>query len=188
MKTQELTKRINEFNYGGYIYGENKNTIAYWKGQEAEIRAELDTLTAGELFQIKEQITAMESAVNSCFGKCFQRAEEEKPVETKKKSFRSNVFKMAHSLYNEGKEAFAVCLKRAWAVYRLKKQMLNGQVSFAFKKIDGSLRKAIGTIKTYNGKAKETKRKKNYSVFSYFDVQKQSFRSFRIENLITTYN
>ena len=65
----------------------------------------------------------------------------------KTSNFRHKVFCMAYELMRATGKAFAVCLSRAWALYRLTKQMHKGIVSFAYEKSDGSLRKAKGTLK-----------------------------------------
>lgn len=92
---------------------------------------------------------------------------------------------MAHELAASTGKEFAVCLSRAWALYRLSKRMKIEIVSFAYEKKDGSLRKAKGTLKDAGeyviGKDSSIKTMK------YFDVEANGFRSFRIENLITIY-
>lgn len=46
---------------------------------------------------------------------------------------------------NTGK-AFAVCLSKAWAIYRLTKKLLNSdEVCCTFEKKDGTLRRAYRT-------------------------------------------
>lgn len=102
------------------------------------------------------------------------------------KSFRSKVFAWAHYLLRETGKTFAVCLSKAWAIYRLRKAMKERVVTFAFEKADGSLRKAKGTLKDVEHLVKGT------GVFTpktvtYYDVEKESFRSFKINNFITAY-
>ena len=65
----------------------------------------------------------------------------------KTSNFRHKVFCMAYELMKVTGKAFAVCLSRAWALYRLTRQMHKGIVTFAYEKADGSLRKAKGTLK-----------------------------------------
>lgn len=93
---------------------------------------------------------------------------------------------MAHELMNATGKAFAVCLSRAWALYRLTKQMHQGVVTFAYEKADGSLRKAKGTLKDVQNLIKGTGTE-NYKTVRYFDVEANGFRSFKIQNFITTY-
>ena len=101
-------------------------------------------------------------------------------------SFRHKVFRMAYELVHATGKTFAVCLSRAWALYRLTKQMRGGIVSFAYEKADGSLRKAKGTLKDIQSLIKGTG-KENYKTVRYYDVEAGGFRSFKIENFITAY-
>lgn len=101
------------------------------------------------------------------------------------RTFRTKVFKTAWQLVKETGKSFAVCLSKAWALYRLKKEMTKGVVKFAYEKLDGTLRKAIGTLKDtgYTPKGKES----SIKTFNYFDVEANGYRSFKIDNLITVY-
>ena len=102
------------------------------------------------------------------------------------KSFRHKVFCMAHELAKSTSKSFSVCLSRAWALYRLTKQMHEGVVTFAYEKTDASLRKAHGTLQDIENLIKGTD-KENYKTVRYFDTDSRDFRSFKIENFITTY-
>lgn len=104
----------------------------------------------------------------------------------KTSNFRHKVFCMAYELAKSTGKAFAVCLSRAWALYRLTKQMHKGIVTFAYEKADGSLRKAKGTLKDVQTLIKGTG-SENYKTVRYFDVDANGFRSFKIENFITIY-
>ena len=100
--------------------------------------------------------------------------------------YRLKVFCMAYVLMKATGKAFAVCLSRAWALYRLTKQMHKGIVSFAYEKSDGSLRKAKGTLKDIQNLIKGTG-SENYKTVRYFDIEANGFRSFKVENFITIY-
>lgn len=104
----------------------------------------------------------------------------------KTSNFRHKVFCMAYELMRATGKAFAVCLSRAWALYRLTKQMHKGIVSFAYEKSDGSLRKAKGTLKDIQNLIKGTG-SENYKTVRYFDIEANGFRSFKVENFITIY-
>lgn len=103
-----------------------------------------------------------------------------------KTNFRTKVFNQAHELMKTTHKTFAVCLAKAWALYRLTKRMSSGVVSFCYEKADGTLRKAKGTLKEVQHLIKGIGIA-TYSTVRYFDVEADSFRSFKIENLITTY-
>lgn len=102
------------------------------------------------------------------------------------KNFRSKVFKQAHEIMKATGKAFAVCLSRAWGLYRLTKRMHREVVTFTYEKADGSLRKAKGTLKDVQHLIKGTGTP-NYKTIRYFDVEANAFRSFKTENLITVY-
>ncbi len=101
------------------------------------------------------------------------------------KNFRSKVFKQAYEIMRNTGKAFAVCLSKAWAVFRLVKRMAVEVVQFTFEKKDGTLRKAKGS---YKGLPVSTKSKGiNFKSLVYFDLDKNAYRSFKVENLITVY-
>ena len=104
----------------------------------------------------------------------------------KTSNFRHKGFCMAYELMKATGKEFAVCLSRAWALYRLTKQMHKGIVSFAYEKSDGSLRKAKGTLKDIQNLIKGTG-SENYKTVRYFDIEANGFRSFKVENFITIY-
>jgi hypothetical protein len=103
-----------------------------------------------------------------------------------KTSFRSEVFYRAYRLTLTG-IAFNEALKRAWVIYRLQKEMKSSVVEFRFKKVDGSIRQAFGTLiaSVIDPLIKGTGKKHSPTLITYFDCQKQEFRCFKEENLIT---
>lgn len=105
----------------------------------------------------------------------------------KKINFRARVMKYAWQLWRATKQQWRICMIKAWQLYRLAKAMRESVVTFYYQKADGSIRKALGTLKnlpagaTLGGK-KVTK--PSYKTMAYFDTEKNSFRCFKIENLI----
>ena len=76
-------------------------------------------------------------------------------------------------------------LKVAWANMKLKAAMKQRIVKFYFQKVDGSVREAYGTLKENLIPATSSdNRKKNDTVATYFDTEKQSWRSFKKANLL----
>ena len=76
-------------------------------------------------------------------------------------------------------------MKQAWLVLKLKSALKNGVVKFFYQKLNGEIRTAWGTLK--DGLIPETKgteRKKNESLITYYDNEKQAYRSFKVANLI----
>ena len=104
-----------------------------------------------------------------------------------KNSFRSRVFKRAYEIMKATGKTFAVCLSKAWALYRLAKQMrVKESVCFSYEKKDGTLRKAYGTLKDVGQFIKGTG-KAAMSVFHYWDTEAVGFRCFKVENLVAVY-
>lgn len=93
------------------------------------------------------------------------------------------VFKTAWQLVDRF-ETFSKALRYAWALVKLKYSMLNGVVEFAYKKVDGSIRTAVGTLQAphvnYEFKGNESTTK----TMAYYDLEQGAFRCFRIDNLI----
>lgn len=103
-----------------------------------------------------------------------------------KVSFRSKVFRYAHQIRTNTGKSFAVCLVKAWQLYRLTKDMSRRVVKFAYEKSDGTLRYASGTLKGISDKIKGTGTP-NFKSVSYFDQDQGGFRSFKVENLVHIY-
>lgn len=58
-------------------------------------------------------------------------------------------------------------------------------VKFYFRKVDGSLREAYGTLKeTMLPATQGTGRKANDTLQTYFDTERQEYRSFKKANLV----
>lgn len=69
---------------------------------------------------------------------------------------------------------FDESMKQAYFLHELAKMMRRGIVNFKYKKVDGEIRTARGVMSGEMGEG----------VFRYFDVDKQAWRSFKIENFI----
>jgi hypothetical protein len=78
---------------------------------------------------------------------------------------------------------FAEALKHAWQTIKLQWALCLGVAVFKYKKVDGSIREARGTVETVPA-TKGTKRPVNFGVLTYFDMDAQYWRSAKIENLI----
>ncbi|MDT0646332.1 SH3 beta-barrel fold-containing protein [Zunongwangia sp. F260] len=101
-------------------------------------------------------------------------------------NFRTRVFNWAHELVRATGKAFAVCLAKAWALYRLRKRMTTETVKIAFEKADGSLKIAYATLKGSATRIKGTGTP-NYKTVKYLDTEAGGFRSFKVENFIAAY-
>lgn len=98
----------------------------------------------------------------------------------------SNIMRRAWELRRSTGKAFAVCLSKSWAIFRLIQCMREDVVTFSYEKTDGTLRKAKGTLRGVQTLVKGTG-SDTPKIVRYYDTDAQAFRSFRVENLITTY-
>ena len=107
----------------------------------------------------------------------------------------------AHTLFNTCHAAYAVAgvhypwktaVNEAWSLVRLREMLKNGIVEFNYRKQDGSLRKAKGTLhellipddKKPKGDMSDSAAKPNYKSIAYFDLDKQEWRAFSIDKFI----
>ncbi len=99
----------------------------------------------------------------------------------------SKVMRRAWQIARTTGKAFAVALSKSWQLYRLAKQMRAGVVRFAYEKADGTLRKAIGTLKEVAALVKGTGRPDDGRTIKYYDIEADGWRSFKVENFVTAY-
>lgn len=78
-------------------------------------------------------------------------------------------------------------LKVAWRNFRIRQQLKVRVVHFWFRKIDGSVREAWGTLAANIVPAVNNTddRKKNDTVQTYYDTEKSAWRCFKRANLIS---
>ena len=99
----------------------------------------------------------------------------------------SKIMRRAWVIARTTGKAFAVALAKSWQLYRLSKLMQSGAVRFAYEKADGTLRRAVGTLKDTADQVKGTGRPDDGQTVKYYDVEAGGFRSFRSANLIAIY-
>lgn len=100
-----------------------------------------------------------------------------------------NIMQMAWRFWRTPRQAFAECLKLAWRNFNLKRRMAKEVVRFYFRKIDGSLREAWGTLRSdiVPSITGENSRKKSETVQVYFDTEKNEWRCYKLLNLAAIY-
>jgi len=94
---------------------------------------------------------------------------------------KTRLFKTAWAIVGKY-NSFSEALSSAWKSIKLRAKLKSGVVSFSYKKIDGSIREAIGTLKDVP--AVLGVKAPNYSLFTYFDLEANSYRCSKIENLL----
>ncbi len=97
----------------------------------------------------------------------------------------SSIMRQAWRFWHITRCAFAECLKLAWQNFTLVRKMRAGVVRFYFRKVDGTLREAWGTLNSdlvppVDG---DDRRAKNDTVQVFYDTEKQEWRCFKRLNL-----
>lgn len=75
-------------------------------------------------------------------------------------------------------------LKCAWANAKFNKVAKEHVCEFVYMKVDGTIRKAIGTITATYTNTSGVYRAQNPDIQKYFDIECGAWRSFRKQNLI----
>lgn len=107
-------------------------------------------------------------------------------MSTNFKNQMKEVMSLAWSFVKRNVFSMSETLKVAWANMKLKLQMKSKIVKFYFQKVDGSVREAYGTLneKLMPAIAGTDNRKKNDTVQTYYDTERQEFRCFKKANLL----
>lgn len=102
--------------------------------------------------------------------------------------FRTELSELMHKAWQLVKTyglSLSEAMHKAWMLFKLRKAMKNGVVKFYYEKLSGEIRTAWGTLKEDLIPATSgDNRKKNDSVQVYYDNEKQSYRCFKVVNLI----
>ena len=105
-------------------------------------------------------------------------------MSTQKRNQLSEIMRMAWSFVRKNGYSMSEALKCAWANIKLRALLGKKVVEFYFKKTDGTLRQAFGTL--MSGRIPETKgtKKTADNCQVYFDTEKNEYRCFKKCNLI----
>ena len=96
-----------------------------------------------------------------------------------------DILNLAWQFVRKNGYSMSEALKCAWANLKLKAALKVKIVEFYFKKTDGTLRQAFGTLKeNLIGEVKGTGRKLNDNLQVYFDTEKEEWRCFKKCNLV----
>lgn len=94
---------------------------------------------------------------------------------TEKRNLLKEIMSLAWSFVRKNGYSMSEALKCAWANLKLKAALKVKIVEFYFKKTDGTLRQAFGTLKEgLIGEVKGTGRKPNDNLQVYWDTEKKS--------------
>lgn len=104
---------------------------------------------------------------------------------TEKRNQLREIMQMAWSFVKKNGYTMSEALRCAWTNIKLRALLHKKIVEFYFKKTDGTLRQAFGTLKEgLIGEVKDTGRKPSDNVQVYWDTEKSEYRSFKKCNLI----
>jgi hypothetical protein len=105
----------------------------------------------------------------------------------KTKAFLHDVMTLAWQFVKRNGFTMSEALKVAWANMKLKLAMAIRIVKFYFQKVDGSIREAYGTLNTnvIPATTGNDNRKKNDTVQTYYDTERQEWRCFKKANLLS---
>ena len=106
-------------------------------------------------------------------------------MSTNFKNQMKEVMSLAWSFVKRNGFSMSEALKCEWTNLMLKTAFKVKIVEFYFKKTDGTLRQAFGTLKDgLIGEGKGTGRKPNDNLQVYWDTEKEEYRCFKKCNLI----
>lgn len=105
----------------------------------------------------------------------------------KTREFLHEVMLLAWQMVKKNGFSMSEALKTAWANLKLKSEMKKRIVKFFFKKVDGSVREAYGTLceKLMPVVTGTDKRAKNDTVQAYYDTEVGEFRCYKKANLLS---
>jgi len=186
MTTLEIINAINEldYNYGNI---DNGKEYHYFAKIDRAIDKALTTITPEQSVEIYNAIK--ENRKSTYHGKAlFAMMPTPEPTPTTiitKNEKKVSLFNNAWSMFKAGLfTTFAKALKAAWSRIKVVTGMKTGVVAFEYVKSDGTIRIAKGTLTGFDYTAKTTESKPKPEVIKYFDIEAQSFRSFRLDRFI----
>lgn len=101
------------------------------------------------------------------------------------RDFLSRVMSLAWQFVKRNGYTMSEAMKVAWLNMKLKLAMTQRIVKFYYQKVSGEIREAYGTLRESIMPAIQgTGRKANDTVFTYFDTERESWRSFKKANLL----
>lgn len=104
-----------------------------------------------------------------------------------KKSDFAAIMNAAWGFVRRNGYTLSEALTAAWTNFKLKVRMHREIVRFYFRKVDGTIREAWGTLAQHiipATKGTDT-RKPNPTIQTYFDTEKQEWRCYKTANLIS---
>ena len=106
-------------------------------------------------------------------------------MSNEKKNQLREIMSLAWQMVKRNGFSMSEALRTAWANIKLKASMRQCIVKFYYRKVDGMIREAYGTLKESLLPATQgSGRRQNDTLFTYFDTEKSEYRCFKKANLI----
>lgn len=96
----------------------------------------------------------------------------------------SQVMSLAWQFVRRNGYTLSEALKTAWANIKLRAAFNKGIVRFYYRKIDGTLREAFGTLKSDLVPPVSHERRNEATCQTYYDTEKQAWRCYKKANLV----
>lgn len=104
---------------------------------------------------------------------------------TKTRNMMREVMNLAWQMVKRNGFSMSEALKVAWTNIKVRAMMSRQIVKFYFQKVDGSIREAFGTLADNIVPATSgCDRKRNDTVQTYYDTERQDWRCFKKANLV----
>jgi WYL_2, Sm-like SH3 beta-barrel fold len=189
MTTLEITNAINTFNpFYGQI--DDNTEYSFFAAIDKSIDEAIKTVTPEQAREIYSNLLENRKPFSHA-KKLFAMIPANEPTPEAvapvaiKSAKKFSLFNNAWSMFKDGLfTTFAQALKAAWNRLKVVTGMKTGVVTFQYIKSDGSIRIATGTLSDIKYVAKTTESKPKPEVVKYFDIEAQSFRSFRVDRFI----
>lgn len=98
---------------------------------------------------------------------------------------KSQIFKMAWDFVKRFGFSLSEGLKTAWSNFKFKKIAATKIIRFYFRKVDGSIREAFGTLREDLLPQTSGTPFKGHDCQVYYDTEKQEWRCFKKQNLLS---
>lgn len=105
-------------------------------------------------------------------------------MSTEQKNTLRQVMNMAWSFIKKKGLSLSEALKLAWSNAKLKTALKKGVVEFAYRKLDGTIRRAVGTLATALVPPTNGGGRQHPDYQTYYDVEKGGWRRFSYLNII----
>lgn len=106
-----------------------------------------------------------------------------------RKSILRSVMNLAWQFVKRNGYSLSEALRTAWANVKLRAEMRHRIVRFYFRKVDGTMREAFGTLsdRIVSPTSGTSARRTNDTVQIYYDTERQEWRCFKKANLVTAW-